>query len=61
MYDHLRKEIAAALNWSEKDVNSLSMASLRELVRPSNPALAQRIAECIAKGNHIAPYPARRR
>lgn len=38
---HLR--IAAALDWELWEVESLSLASLRELVRPLSPKLAHEI------------------
>ena len=63
MYVELRKEIAAILNWSEADINSFSLPSLGELVRPLSPDLAARIAAYIAKGNHIQGarhYPKKR-
>ena len=63
MYEELRKEIAAALNWSEADINSVSLSSLRELVRPVSPDLAERILTCITKGDHIQGayhYPKKR-
>ena len=41
----LRSRIAAALGWSEHDAGTLSLPSLRELVRPVSPKLA---AECDA-------------
>jgi hypothetical protein len=48
--DHLTPRIAELLEWSEDDVRSSSLASLRELVRPLSVKLAAEITrkmECI--------------
>ena len=39
MTDELRARVAAALGWSVADTQSLSIPSLRELVRPVSPKL----------------------
>lgn len=49
--DDLRARIAKALNWTAEDTNSLSLASLRELV-PSQELKAE-ISTVINLGAHI--------
>lgn len=51
--DSLRRRIAQALGWSESGTRSMSLASLRDLVRPVDPALAEEIGERIRAGGHI--------
>lgn len=51
--DSLHRRIAAALGWSESSTRSMSLASLREIVRPVDPALAEEIGERIRSGSHI--------
>lgn len=46
----LKSRIAAALSWSERDVNSFSLAMLREIVRPVSPKLAAECSESIRTG-----------
>lgn len=49
----LHERIAKALGWSKKDAQSLSMASLRELVRPVDPNLARELDYMIQSGAYI--------
>jgi hypothetical protein len=51
--DGLHARIAAALGWSVRDVHSMSLASLRDLVRPVSPKLASEISSTIARGGHV--------
>ena len=59
----LHDRIAKALGWSTRDAQSLSMASLRELVRPVDPKLAREMDYVIQSGVHLRgePGPAKRR
>jgi hypothetical protein len=59
----LHERAARALGWSVADTQSMSLASLREAVRPVNPALAGEMSRVIESGRHIvgAPYRSRRR
>jgi hypothetical protein len=50
----LHARIASALGWPRTDAESLSLAALRELVRPSHPALAEEISTLIQGGQHVA-------
>jgi hypothetical protein len=43
----IQKRVAKALGWSLQDVQSMSLASLREQVRPVSPKLAQELTEAI--------------
>lgn len=52
--DSLHRRIAEALGWSESGTRSMSLASLRDLVRPVDPALAEEIGNRIRSGSHIA-------
>lgn len=52
--DSLHRRIAATLGWTESSTRSMSLASLRDLVRPVDPALAEEIGERIRSGRHIA-------
>lgn len=49
----LHERIAATLGWSMRDVQSLSLPSLRDLVRPVSPALAEEIGDVIQTGSHV--------
>lgn len=51
--DGLKKRIATALGWSESDVNSVSLASLRDLVRPVSASLAEEISRVIQSGSYL--------
>ncbi|MFA6031262.1 MAG: hypothetical protein WC969_15540, partial [Elusimicrobiota bacterium] len=46
----LHSRIAAALNWTAEDAQSLSLQALRELVRPVDAALADEISRTIESG-----------
>lgn len=50
---NLHERIAAALNWPIKDVQSVPLSGLRELVRPVSPKLAREISLIIESGSHI--------
>jgi DNA-binding cell septation regulator SpoVG len=45
--DNLHARIAQALNWKEEETKQFSMQSLRDLVRPISPKLAQEISQAI--------------
>ena len=49
----LHERIADALKWSINDAKSLSLSSLRELVREIDPALANEIMGIIERGETI--------
>lgn len=49
----LHERIARALGWTVKDAQSLSMAALRDLVRPVDPCLAEDISDHIQSGRYI--------
>lgn len=49
----LHERIAAALGWSLTDVQSLSILSLREMVRPVSEKLAAELTAMHASGSHI--------
>lgn len=51
--DPLHDRIAKALGWSERDVRSMSMQTLRELVRPVDPDLAAEMSHVIRSGEYI--------
>lgn len=51
--DPLHDRIAKALGWSARDVRSMSMQTLRDLVRPVNPALAEEMSLVIRSGDYI--------
>ena len=57
----LHDRIAKALGWSTKDVQSLSMQSLRDLVRPVDPNLARELDYVIQSGAYIRGIPLRGR
>ncbi len=57
----LHDRIAKALGWSTRDVQSLSMQSLRDLVRPIDPKLASEMSYVIQSGAYIPGPPARHR
>ena len=54
----LHDRIAHALGWTPAEARSLSMQSLRDLVRPVNPDLAQEISHVIQSGAYIVGAPA---
>jgi hypothetical protein len=49
----LHDRIAKALGWSTRDVQSLSMQSLRDLVRPVDPDLAREMDYAIQSGAYV--------
>lgn len=51
--DGLKARIAKALGWTVEQTNSVSLAALRDLVRPVDPSLAAEISDAIQKGNYI--------
>jgi len=57
----LHDRIAKVLGWSERDVRSLSMQSLRDLVRPVDPELAKEMSYAIQSGAYVRGEPAPRR
>lgn len=57
----LHERIATALGWSTRDVQSLSMQSLRDLVRPVDPDLARELDYVIQSGAYVRGTPAARK
>jgi hypothetical protein len=49
----MKERIAELLGWSLADVNSFSLLTLRELVRPLSPKLAHELDAVIRGGSHI--------
>lgn len=49
----LHDRVAKALGWSTEDVQSVSMHSLRDLVRPIDPDLARELGYAIQSGAYI--------
>lgn len=49
----LKTRIAAVLGWSQADTDSLSLLSLREIVKPVSPKLAAEITEAVRSGSCI--------
>lgn len=49
----LHVRIAEALGWSARDVRSLPLQSLRELVRPTHPNLAELISRELQSGRIV--------
>jgi hypothetical protein len=49
----LHDKIAKVLGWTVADTKSMSLASLRELVRPVDLNLANEISDVIQNGGHI--------
>jgi hypothetical protein len=49
----LHARIATALRWPMRDVQSMSLHSLRELVRPVSRKLADEIADAIQSGRCV--------
>lgn len=56
----LHERAAKALGWSVRDAQSLSMQSLRELVRPVDPALARAMDYMIQSGAYIRGEPSKK-
>lgn len=53
----LHERAAKALGWSVRDAQSLSMQSLRDLVRPVDSALAREMDYMIQSGAYIRGEP----
>jgi hypothetical protein len=51
----LHTRIATALGWTEREVRSFSLLTLREILRPKHPKLAEEITRLVASGQHIFP------
>ncbi len=49
----LHERAARALGWSVADTQSMSLAALRDVVRPVSPALAEEMSRKIQSGSHI--------
>jgi hypothetical protein len=49
----MHRRIAAVLGWSVKETQGFSLQSLRELVRPLDPTLANEISESIRSGVYV--------
>jgi hypothetical protein len=49
----MHERAAKALGWSVADTHSMSLHSLRELVRPVNPELAGEMTRAIQSGSYI--------
>jgi hypothetical protein len=58
--DDLRDRIARVLGWSAKDVDSFSLPTLRELIRPKHPQLVAEIDETLRTGAHLFTKESRR-
>ena len=56
----LHERAARALGWSVRDAQSLSMQSLRDLVRPVDPGLAREMDYVIQSGTYVRGSRARR-
>ena len=54
----LHDRIARTLGWGANDVRSLSLQSLRDLVRPVNPDLAREMDLVIQSGGYVHEEPA---
>lgn len=59
--EQLKRRCADALGWDRADVDTVSLASLRELLSPKHPELAEEVAWTIQRGDHIIEAPRRRR
>jgi hypothetical protein len=51
--ESLHERIAKALDWPLADVQSMSLAALRELVRPVDKKLADEISAALSGGSHL--------
>ena len=49
----LHTRIAEALGWTEAEVKSVSFRSLRDIVRPINPKLANELDAVIRTGSYF--------
>ena len=56
----LHDRVAKVLGWSTKDVQSMSMQSLRDLVRPVDADLARQMDYVIQSGAYVRGAPAPR-
>jgi len=54
---NLQERIAKTLGWTVKDVQSFSLPALRDMVRPTNPKLANEITRVIEGGYHLKSNP----
>jgi hypothetical protein len=54
----LHDRVAHALGWTPAETRSVSMQSLRDLVRPVDPDLAQEISHVIQSGAYVSGTPA---
>jgi len=64
MTKHLAERIATTLGWSEADVRSFSLPSLRAVVRSVSPKLAHEITQVMRGPDYYVdrrPRPRRRR
>ncbi len=57
MSPHLRERIAATLGWTPGDVDSFSLLTLRDLVRPVSPKLANEITLAMGSPSYIVAMP----
>ena len=57
----LHDRVAKALGWSARDVRAVSMQSLRDLVRPVDPDLAQELSYAIQSGAYVRGEPSTKR
>ncbi len=57
----LYPRIAKALGWSVQETQSMSLPSLRDVVRHADPGLANEISDVIARAEHVTRGPRRRR
>lgn len=51
--NNLHARVAAALGWSVKDAQSMSLPALRDIVRPVSPKLASELTHVIQSGTYI--------
>lgn len=49
----MHEKIAKALGWTVSETQTFSLPTLRDLVRPVDPELAQEISNVIQRGSHI--------
>lgn len=49
----LHSRAASVLGWPLRDARSVSLQSLREMVRPLDPALADEIGHAIQSGSYV--------
>jgi len=58
--EELRERVAAALGWPVLDTYTLSIQSLRELVRPVDAGLERELTDIIRSERHILHKPVKR-